>query len=221
MLSDQYHDAGNLNARIRLHAEFSTNDYGWFRWVFDHLNLSSKNRILELGCGPGYLWVQNSDRILKEWEITLSDFSAGMVAQARHNLRELHHPFRFEIIDAQSIPSGGNQCDVVIANHCLYHIPDRQRALSEIHRVLKPGGCFYNTTIGRTHLKEISDLLTEFNPAIEDVFKTEKNSYILENGKSQLRTWFSDIQMFRYPDSLCVTKAQPLVAFIFSMVRFG
>ena len=35
LCDEQYKDASNLNARIRLHVEFSTNKYGWFRWVFD------------------------------------------------------------------------------------------------------------------------------------------------------------------------------------------
>ena len=56
----QYRDSGNLKARIALHSRFSTNPYGWFRWVFDHLDLPPQNRLLELGCGAGDLWVENS-----------------------------------------------------------------------------------------------------------------------------------------------------------------
>lgn len=63
LLNQQYHNADKLNARIRLHAEFSTNPYGWLQWVFDHFDLPKYARILELGCGPGNLWLENQARI--------------------------------------------------------------------------------------------------------------------------------------------------------------
>ncbi|HKI53048.1 MAG TPA: hypothetical protein VJ987_02910, partial [Anaerolineales bacterium] len=51
--TDQYKDSTNLNARVELHNRFSTNQYGWFNWVFDALmNLPANAKILELGCGP-------------------------------------------------------------------------------------------------------------------------------------------------------------------------
>jgi hypothetical protein len=54
--TDQYRDASNLDARALIHQRFSTNTYGWFRWVFDALlKLPANARILELGCGHGLL----------------------------------------------------------------------------------------------------------------------------------------------------------------------
>ena len=239
--NEQYHNARNLNARIRLHEDFSTNDYGWFRWVFDHFNFPPKARILELGCGPGDLWLQNMGRIPPELDITLSDFSPGMLAKARENLAISPHPFSYDIIDAQSIPYDDAHFDIVIANHCIYHFPDRQKALSEIHRVLKPGGCFYASTIGVDHLKEMSDLGFQFDPTIEDAFnedafnedafnedafnedafRIEKISFTLESGETQLGNWFKHIQIDRYPDSFHITEPDPLVDYIMSTVRLG
>ena len=102
-LSNQYRDGRNLNARILLHQRLSTNPYGWFRWVFDQLNLPAQGRILELGCGAGTLWLENLDRIPPGWEITLSDFSAGMLTQAQANLGG-RRAFDFKEVDARSTP---------------------------------------------------------------------------------------------------------------------
>src|SRR6476619_1676554 len=107
LLQDQYRDASNLDARVRLHVLFSTNRYGWMQWVFDQFNLAAKSRILEVGCGPGLLWLQNVARIPEGWDITLSDFSPGMLDEARRNLEKGARPFRFALIDAQSIPFEG------------------------------------------------------------------------------------------------------------------
>ncbi|MEI6580515.1 MAG: class I SAM-dependent methyltransferase, partial [Eubacteriales bacterium] len=70
-----------------------------------------------------------------------------------------HNPiFTFEQIDIQDIPYENNSFDIVIANHMLYHVPNMEKALSEVFRVLKPDGCFYATTLGRNSLKELQDI---------------------------------------------------------------
>jgi hypothetical protein len=67
LLTDQYKNASNLDARIQLHRLFSINKYGWMRWVFDQFDLPPACRILDLGCGPADLWVQNLERIPAGW----------------------------------------------------------------------------------------------------------------------------------------------------------
>ena len=213
---EQYQDASNLNARIRLHVEFSTNDYGWFPWVFDRFDLPQECRILELGCGTGELWQENLERIPHGWEIILSDFSPGMITQAQQNLSKQAHAFSFEIIDAQSIPYEEGEFDAVIANHFLYHVPDRPKALSEIRRVLKDNGEFFCSTIGVSHMLELPALISRFDPDIENIFVSETYPFTLENAESQLKEWFSKVKVDRYPDNLEITDAGAIVDYILS-----
>src|SRR5512138_1329879 len=156
--TDQYKDSSNLNAREEIHRRFSTNPYGWFNWVFDILlKLPANTKILELGCGPAYLWRECSSRIPADWDITLSDLSPGMVDAAWKNLVVTGRAFQFKEIDAQEIPFADETFDAVIANHMLYHVPDRGKALSEIRRVLKTGGRFFATTVGENHMMQMMD----------------------------------------------------------------
>jgi len=218
-VAQQYRDASNLNARIQLHARFSTNKYGWHRWVFDQFDAPTECEILELGCGPGDLWLENLDRVPDGWDITLSDFSPGMVQEAQRNLGEGQRRFRFEEIDAQSIPFPDGSLDVVIANHILYHVPDRAKALSEIRRILKPGGHLYASTVGRAHLRELHELVARFDPQIAPWGGSPAESFLLENGRDQLVQWFSRVTLYRYKDALVVTEATPLVAYILSSFK--
>jgi SAM-dependent methyltransferase len=218
---EQYKDSSNLDARIRLHVEFSTNKYGWFRWVFDQYEIASQAQILELGCGPGDLWLENLDRIPAGWEITLSDFSVGMLEKAQEKLGQQAHPFTFEIIDAQSIPYKKDHFDVIIANHFLYHVPDRPKAISEIRRVLKPECSLYATTIGMDHMQELPDLIERFDPGNSDFLRNVEIPFTLEDGADQLRAYFSDVEMRRYEDGLRVTDVNILVDYAFSGMRLG
>ncbi len=211
LLNKQYRNSSNLQARIDLHARFSTNTYGWFRWIVDHLQLPSQAYVLELGCGPGLLWRENLGRIPAGWDITLSDFSPGMLQQARDNLRDAGRPFTFAVVDAQDIPFADDSFDAVIANHMLYHVPDRPRAFAEIRRVLRPNGRLYATTNGEAHLQELEALLPK------DEFDFSHAPFDLENGRAQLAPWFPTITLHRYDDALVVTETEPLIAYLLSM----
>jgi ubiquinone/menaquinone biosynthesis C-methylase UbiE len=210
----QYRSASNLKTRLGLHQRFSINAYGWHRWVFDQFNLPPVCRMLELGCGPGTLWLENIERIPFGWEIILSDFSAGMVEEASNNLGKCSQ-FQFKVFDAQSIPFEGEYFDAVVANHMLYHVTDRPAALSEVRRVLKPAGYFYASTIGERHLCEIANLLSKFDAGLAS-WLNRTDSFTLENGKAQLSQWFPEVKIYRYEDALKVTEVAPLVDYILS-----
>jgi SAM-dependent methyltransferase len=109
--------------------------------------------------------------------------------------------------------------DTVMAHHMLYHVPDRPKTLAEIDRVLKPDGTLYAATNGENHLLELDDLIRQINPSTDGLF-IEKPSmqFSLENGAIQLAPWFSQVQVRRYDDSLEVTAAESLLAYIHSMI---
>jgi SAM-dependent methyltransferase len=217
LLGEQYQDASNLNARILLHQRFSTNKYGWTRWVFDHFQFPPTGRILEIGCGPGNLWRENRQRLPEGWRVMLSDLSPGMLRQVRHHLGINDEQFDFQRIDAEAIPYPSGTFDGVIANHMLYHVPDRGRALAEMHRVLRPGGRLYAATNGRDHHREMRALVQLVDPVPRH--ENAAAFFGLENGREQLAVHFGRVDLHLYPDGLVVTEVEPLVAYILSHRR--
>ncbi|UZQ50685.1 MerR family transcriptional regulator [Clostridium kluyveri] len=215
---EQYENASNLRARIKIHELFSTNKQGWMKWFFNHLNLPDKVSILELGCGDGRLWQKNLDRIPEGWDITLTDFSPGMLEDTKKNLTLNLKRFRFNIVDVQHIPYKDNSFDVVIANHMLYHVTNVDKALSEIYRTLKPKGYFYASTVGKNHMKEMREIVKSAN--LQNITTDSWNlteSFQLENGLDKISTWFKNVTLTRYNDNLKLTIIEPLMDYIFSM----
>ena len=217
LTTDQYKDSANLDARIAIHQRFSTNPQGWFNWVFDMLvTLPADAHVLELGCGAGTMWNQCADRIPAGWSITLSDLSDGMLDSAWRNLVVTGRSFKFEKIDAQSIPYADGTFDAVIANHMLYHVPDRKKALTEIKRVLKSGGCLIASTVGANHMKEMYGWLQRVNKNPRpDMFT---NPFTLESGLAQLLEVFPNVEKSQYGDNLRVTELDPLMNYIRSSI---
>ena len=214
--TDQYKDASNLDARAEIHRRFSTNTYGWFSWFFDLLlKLPEDARILELGCGPAYLWKECSSCIPSGWNITLSDLSSGMLDAAWRNLVVTGHAFKFEEIDAQSIPYESGTFDAVIANYMLYHVPDRPKAIREINRVLKSDGRLFAATVGNNHMREITPWINQLSKEPSLPFSVP---FTLENGLGQLSPIFSKVELISYLDGLKVIEAKPLMAYILSNV---
>ncbi len=215
---EQYENSSNLKARINIHELFSINKYGWMPYFFEQINLKGKMKILELGCGDGSLWVKNYEKLPKNIDITLTDFSPGMLEDAKNNLGKMQKRFKFKIVDAETIPYKDETFDVVIANHMLYHVNDIDKAFSEIYRALKKGGVFYAATVGKSHMKEMRSIVSELGVDMvttKSFEATEK--FQLENGMDIFKKWFKDIKLTRYDDGLFVTEATPLLDYILSM----
>jgi SAM-dependent methyltransferase len=213
----QYGAAGNFNARVALHRRFRTNPYGFNRWLFDRLlRLPGESRVLELGCGPGWLWRGNVARIPACWATLLTDFSAGMVREARGHLGSQPR-IHFAVTDAQALPFARGHFDAVVANHMLYHVPDRQRAYTEIARVLRPGGRLFAATFGAGHMRELEEIVARFSARPETARLPTR--FRLENGHTELARRFADVTVEHYPDHLVVTEAEPFIAYVRSRSR--
>jgi SAM-dependent methyltransferase len=215
-LREQYKDGTNLSVRARLHGRFSTNRYGIFRWIFDRMAVPPDARVLELGTGTALFWTQNAERIPRGWRAALSDFSAGMVAEARTRLASL--PLRFDYLqaDAHALPFKSRSFDAVLANHMLYHVRDIPHALGEIRRVLAPGGRCYAATMGVQNMREYDRIARRFTGV---PMNGAASRFGLENGYEMMRAAFPVVECERYEDSLVVTEAQPLIDYFNSTSR--
>lgn len=209
---EQYKNAKNLNDRISLHEKYSTNKQGWFNWLFSQIDFSKVNRLLELGCGNGKLWQEN--RIdLRNREIFLSDISEGMVEEVRNRLGS---DFNCIVADAEKIPFKDSYFDSIIANHVLFYLNDLNLGLKEISRVLKPNGILYCSTYGKNHMKEITEIVQNFDSRINLSNHSLYDIFGLENGESILCNYFSNVEKYNYQDSLEITESKPLIDYIMS-----
>ena len=209
---EQYKNAKNLNDRISLHEKYSTNKQGWFNWLFNQIDFSKVNRLLELGCGNGKLWQENRIE-LRNREIFLSDISEGMVEEVRNKLGS---DFNCIVADAEKIPFKDSYFDSIIANHVLFYLNDLNLGLKEIDRVLKSDGILYCSTYGKNHMKEITEIVQNFDSRISLSNHSLYDIFGLENGESILKEYFFNVKRMDYQDSLEITESKPLIDYIMS-----
>jgi SAM-dependent methyltransferase len=108
-------------------------------------------RVLEVGCGWGELaeWVMRESGA----EVTAVDLSPRMVELARERGVDA------QVGDVQELSFTDGEFDVAIAAWMLYHVPDLDRGLAELARVLRPGGLLVAATNSRYHLLELRELV--------------------------------------------------------------
>ncbi|MBE7556649.1 MAG: class I SAM-dependent methyltransferase [Anaerolineales bacterium] len=109
------------------------------RDCFNHLDLGHIYRGLELGCGIGAV----SAFLANEYNmnITGTDFDAEQVELARslHPETDLLH---YRVEDASRLTFPAHTFDLVIAQNVFHHIPEWEKAVQEVARVLSSGGYF-------------------------------------------------------------------------------
>lgn len=211
--ADQYKTAGNLSARQALHARFSTNPYGWQRWVYDHLNLKVGEKVVEVGCGTARLWKDDPRPLPTGVMVALSDLSIGMLRAGRQDMPD---SFAGYAGDMQAIPFKEGLFDCAIANHMLYHVPDIEQGVSEVARVLKPNGRALIATNGLIHLQELEKLIQEVLPGYNLMESTSR--FGLDNGGKILRNHFTQVDLDLYEDALWITETRPLCEYISSLM---
>ncbi len=212
VVKQQYSTADNLNTRISIHDKYSINKMGFGNWILSNYRLEEGMKVLELGCGTGSIWKNQASVIRLCSKLILSDFSEGMVETAKNNIGD-HPNVEYRVLDIQEIPYENNTFDMVIANMMLYHVPDINKALYEVRRVLKPGGHFYCATYGEHGIMEyLCSILSIYG--VED--HSNKN-FTLQNGYEILHRVFSAIEKLEYIDALAITGINDMVAYIYSL----
>lgn len=209
---EHYKNAKNLNVRISLHDKYSQNKQGWFPWLFEQIDFSRINRLLEVGCGNGKLW-KNNKIDLRNREIFLSDSSQGMVEEVR---KTLGNDFNCMVFSCEQIPFKDDYFDTVIANHVLFYVYDLDLALKEITRVLNKSGMLYCSTYGSNHMKEINELVLNFDSRVRLSQTKLYDVFGLDNGEYILRKFFKNVYKKKYKDCLIVDKSKPIIDYIMS-----
>jgi len=102
------------------------------------LNLSDGERVLDIGCGPGYLCESMGKIVGRHGAVVGIDISSDLIALC--NRRKASTQLSYAVGDATNVNQTDASFDVVVCTQVAEYVPDVDRVLSEAFRVLKPGG---------------------------------------------------------------------------------
>jgi ubiquinone/menaquinone biosynthesis C-methylase UbiE len=108
--------------------------------LLPRVRLEPRPAILDVGCGTG-INILEAARVLGPCRRLVGvDLAPGMVAEARRKASIAGVPATFMVGDAERLELEDASFDLVICNSVYHWFPDRQRAVAELARVLRPGG---------------------------------------------------------------------------------
>ncbi|HEX3225706.1 MAG TPA: class I SAM-dependent methyltransferase [Gaiellaceae bacterium] len=147
--------------------------------TFDEVLARSPRRVLEVGCGRGEL----AERLVEAGlDVVALDQSERMVELTRARGVDAR------VGDVENLPFDG-EFDVAVANFMLYHVPDLDRALTELRRVAR---ILVAATNGFDQLREMWELVGR------DLGDRQR-LFMRETGEELLRRHFTEVSMIDLP----------------------
>ena len=108
--------------------------------ILDGLRLRGGERALDVGCGMGSDVFELAAKVGADGHVTGIDLSASLIEEARRRAEGRNLPVAFELGDVQALQFEDGAFDAVRTERLLMHVPDADRAVAEMARVLRPGG---------------------------------------------------------------------------------
>jgi SAM-dependent methyltransferase len=201
LVSEQYACEQNLQARQSLYADHDGPDAR--EAAFAAVAAATPRHVLEVGGGQGEL----AERIVRELgaKVTFVDQSERMVELARGRGLDA------EVGDVQRLRFTAGVFDTAVAAWMLYHVPDLERGLAELARVLEPGGRLIAVTNAEDHLRELREVIGfDFH-----------SSFSRENGEDALRRHFRTVARTDLDGTVTITEADVVHRYRESMITSG
>ena len=180
---EQYATEDGLAARASVYGELGNPPQDV---VVEELKRLRPRRVLEVGCGRGEL----SERIANDvrCEVVAVDLSPRMVELTRERGVDA------AVGDVQALPFADGSFDAAVAAWMLYHVPDLDRGLGELARVLQPGATLVAVTNGENDFEELWTLVGRD-------LSYRRSSFRTENGEEHLDRHFAAVRRhdFRVP----------------------
>lgn len=209
-----YRDPEGLAMRQSIHEQYSFPKVNFVEWVLSRIQWRGDEYVLDIGSGHGAYFEAVQMRI-PHGELVAGDLSLNMTRSAAAN------PASRQVanFDAEHLPFPKCSFDVVLANHVLFHVPDLDRALSEIRRVLKPDGVLLASTNSQMNMPELDILfkrafgLLGVRPKTASLAEPQPHFH-LEDAPRRVARYFFAVARHDLPSEFIFPSAQPLIDYV-------
>ncbi|MEW9532850.1 methyltransferase domain-containing protein [Microbispora sp. NPDC049125] len=210
-------DTRMLDGKQLAHNRYRTNPRSLIDHLVEQLELSGTETLLDIGCGNGFV-LEHLRPHLADGHIVGLDIAPGVLRAAEARLAGVATPCEWVEGSADDLSLFGDHAfERVIATYMMHYVPDIDRCLAEVRRVLRPGGRFVLTTDRTDSMVEMYEMhfaVLRDMDAPKRLFKaTPKARISLANGEEYLRRHFANVELRTWQDQLRFASAEAFMAF--------
>lgn len=147
-----------------------TQDEQYLESILAFLPLTNGMKILDLGIGSGYLSFTIAQKFPAVTIIGLDIVEKALVANRIRAMKENIKNIGFVTYDGCDFPFEDNEFDMVVTRYALHHFPDIQKSISEVSRVIKPGGFLF--------ISDPTPNDNDVNRFVDDYMQLKKDGHI-------------------------------------------
>jgi len=202
--------ASDLQTRIDIHNQFGGRDID--KWMLDILNIQKGSKILDVGCGAGKQCFSYFKYLEGNTDITGGDVSDELLHEAKQENKRHNNAVKFIPLDFnKKFPFEDNHFDLVSCCFAIYYAKDIPFTISEIHRVLKPGGRFFSSGPMPENKKVFYEIIHEATHA--EIPPMPGSSRYSTEILSELENIFSGVNIEIFENPLTFKTAEPFIAY--------
>lgn len=207
---DYRETTNDLLARIDIHKKFGSRDID--EWMLHLLTPKKGTKILDVGCGSGKQCFLFYKALEGEADITGGDVSPELLEKARQENARIGNRIKFiDLNFNERFPLEDNQFDLLTSCFAIYYSEDIPFTISEMHRVLKPGGHLFTTGPMPENKRLFYDIILEAtHKSIPPMPGSSRYSSLIYNA---IQALFSRVEIQIFENPLIFETVDPFLAY--------
>ncbi len=210
MKIDYMETSNDLLARIDIHKKYGSRDID--EWMLHLINPQKDSKILDVGCGAGKQCFLFYKALEGEANITGGDINLDLLEKARPENAKIGNRIKFiELNFNQRFPVNDDEFDLITSCFAIYYSQDIPFTISEMHRVIKPGGRLFTTGPMPENKRLFYDIINEatHKPIPPMPGSSRYSSLIFRT----IQNLFSKAEIHIFENPLVFEEAEPFLAY--------
>jgi len=210
MKIDYQETTNDLLARIDIHKKYGSRDID--EWMLHLINPQKDSKILDVGCGAGKQCFLFYKALKGEADITGGDVNQELLEKARLENAKIGNRIKFIDLDFnQRFPLDDNQYDLLTSCFAIYYSQDISFTISEMHRVIKPGGRLFTTGPMPENKRLFYDII--FEATQKPIPPMPGSSRYSSQIHKAIQALFSKVEIHIFENPLIFESVDPFLAY--------